>query len=78
MYNDTLRLLVICYTVFIMIPQPLYSHQQPVLFNASWKSSVNERVFAIDYMPPLDLKSYIQMSYNLFMYYTPKFVPPPF
>ena len=76
LYDDTLALLVICHIVFVIIPQPWNSHQQPVFCNVWHMSSFRVTLFDTEFMSLSYTKSCIKIAYILC--YSQKFVPHPF
>ena len=76
LYDDTLALLVICHIVFVVIPQPWNSHQQPVFCNVWHMSSFRVTLFDTEFMSLSYTKSCIKIAYIL--YYSQKCVPHPF
>ena len=76
LYDDTLALLVVCHIVFVLIPQPWNSHQQPVFCNVWHMSSFSVALFDTEFMSLSYTKSCIKIAY--IPYYSQKFVPGPF
>ena len=67
---------MICHIVFVLIPQPWNSHQQPVFSYVWHMSSLRVSLFMIEFMSLSYTKSCIKIAYIL--YYSQKFVPHPF
>ena len=76
LYDYTLALLVICHIVFVLIPHPWNSHQQPIYCNVWHMPSVRVTLVDTEFMPLSYTKSFIKIAYIL--YYSLKFVSHPF